>query len=415
MKKIQNIHWSKDFLRAILPVMLVTVLASCSKMDDYKKFAEGGEISYTGKLDTVDVFSGKSRVFIKGLLNSDPKVKKAIVYWNNMADSIIVPVNRTANNDTLKFFVNNIQEGIQNFVIYTYDDFGNRSIPVYKTGRVYGDRYQATLTNRGLSVIMDGSGLTTVSWSGMDRLSGVFATELIYINNSGLETTIRASIDDAASVLTNYKVNTPIKYRTLFLPDTMSVDTFYTSYQQVRSIFRDVTSDFLLNTKAPFSQSEFNGRWGTPSSWITNSAVKNWSASGKFFGGVDRNQSHRLSMEAGWTNGNLLSFTNGKIYQSPVLPAGAYTFEVDVVGASSAAPLYIVASEGTIIPNIENLNTSLGNTRITGNGTATYSVNFDVAQDKAVSIGMVGTLVGTASNGQFLKISAVRLKYVQVL
>ena len=62
-------------------LLLAGTFAACKKMDDYKKFAAGGEISYPSTFDSLRVISGNYRVMIKGLLTGDPKVTKYKVFW----------------------------------------------------------------------------------------------------------------------------------------------------------------------------------------------------------------------------------------------------------------------------------------------------------------------------------------------
>ncbi|WP_373459075.1 DUF4998 domain-containing protein [Pedobacter sp. W3I1] len=50
-------------------ILLSGTYLACTKADDYKKFTEKGEISYTGKLDSVKVMSGNNRVYIRGLFS----------------------------------------------------------------------------------------------------------------------------------------------------------------------------------------------------------------------------------------------------------------------------------------------------------------------------------------------------------
>ena len=54
-------------------LLLAGTYMACTKSDDYKKFTAKGEISYTGKLDSVKIMSGNNRVYIRGLFLSDPK------------------------------------------------------------------------------------------------------------------------------------------------------------------------------------------------------------------------------------------------------------------------------------------------------------------------------------------------------
>ena len=39
-------------------------------------------------------------------------------------------------------------ENVWSFTLYTFDSLGNHSVPVNKSGEVYGDKYLASLNNR---------------------------------------------------------------------------------------------------------------------------------------------------------------------------------------------------------------------------------------------------------------------------
>ena len=79
---IQNI---KFLITALCFSVAVT---SCSKWDDFKKYTASGEITYTGKMDSVTIFGGKNRVRVLGKLKGDPNIAKVKIYWNDNADSI---------------------------------------------------------------------------------------------------------------------------------------------------------------------------------------------------------------------------------------------------------------------------------------------------------------------------------------
>ena len=380
----------KNILMLILPLLIISILSSCSKMDDYKKFTEGGEFSYTGK--------------------ADPKVKKCVIYWNNKADSVVIPITRSSSVDTLNYSINNLTEGIYNFIIYTYDGDGNRSIPVYKTGRVYGDRYQGSLMNRDINVaVTDENNKTEIEWSCMDRLSGVFATEVIYLDADDDEHTLRTSIDESKTLLPNFKESTSIRYRTLFLPDTSCVDTFYTNYVNLyvpKFIKQDLTATYLKNAGTNFAYSSINGnRWGILADWTTNNAIKN--ASG--YGGFERRSNVGfISLEAGW---GLPNVTNGHIYQTVTLPAGTYTFEIGGLEQNTGGTRYMLAAEGTTLPDVSNVPSQ-------ALAFATLDVKiitFTLTEETTVSLGFAATLTGTGSTGQYSKIAWVKLSSIAYL
>src|SRR5438105_584146 len=79
---------------SLLTLLLAGVVVSCKKMDDYKKFAAGGEIIYPAPFDSLKVIPGNGRVMITGLLTGDPNVTKYKVFWNNGSDSLEQSITR---------------------------------------------------------------------------------------------------------------------------------------------------------------------------------------------------------------------------------------------------------------------------------------------------------------------------------
>ncbi|MBT2561789.1 DUF5013 domain-containing protein [Pedobacter sp. ISL-68] len=379
-------------------ILLAGAYLACTKADDYKKFTETGEISYTGKLDSVKVMSGNNRVYIRGLFLADPKVTQCKIFWNNKADSVVIPVKKKYPIDTLKYFVENVKEGVQNFEIYTYDGVGNKSIPVYKTGRSYGQRYQSSLFNRPIeSAFTDASGLTKITWQGMDRLTGVFATEVEYTNLSNVIKKIRAKIDETTTSISDIKPGTTLRYRTLFLPDTVSIDTFSTAFQTQR-VGADITSTYFKNKGNPFLAAASGGRWRNIADWTVTANIKNHGG----LGGWCSDQGGCLAMEMGWDG--TAQITNGKIYQTFTLPAGSYSFEITMAKNEAKDPVYIVAAAGNTLPDVADVSTSLGYTNFANN-----KFQFTLTQSTTVSIGFLATML-TASGNQFWIVKEVMLK-----
>ncbi|MCH5716467.1 DUF4998 domain-containing protein [Niabella hibiscisoli] len=373
---------------------IALLLSSCSKEDAYKKFTEGGEIAYTGKLDSIKIYSGKNRVIIRGLLLADPKVTKCVIYWNNRVDSVVVPVTRTQNVDTLMVELKNLQEGVHNFIIYTYDNLGNESVPTYKAGRVYGERYSGTLLNRPINnAFTNEAGLTVIDWGAMDRLSGIFATDMTYTDASNQQRTIRVPIDSVATRLTDFKEKTSIQFRTLFRPDTLSVDTFYTTYTTKyipKFSQTDLTATYIKNAGPNIRYSSINSanRWGILADWTSNAAINN--ASG--FGSLElRSGVGNISMEAGW---GLPNVTNGKIFQTITLPAGTYRFSIDMTEFNTGGSKFICVAAGTTLPDVSGVTGgSIGFANLEGK-----VMEFTLEETTQVSIGFVATL--TAPSGE---------------
>lgn len=223
----------KTSLLLLLLIVFLGGMTSCKDMmSDYKKYTKGGEIIYAGKIDSVKIYSGKTRVLVKGLFIADPIIVGCWIYWDGRKDSVKVSIVKTAGVDTLRTFID-VAEGTHSFEIRTFDKFGNTSVPVYTTGTAYGALYQASLLNRPMIDLspLDALGNVTISWGTMDKTSGVKSTFVRYTDVNGIVTEKKTPISDLTSVLPNYKSGISFQYRTAFIPDTLCIDTFYTEWK----------------------------------------------------------------------------------------------------------------------------------------------------------------------------------------
>lgn len=233
MKKTIN----KYFLQSLVVLVAIAGFGSCTTMDEgYKDFIKNGEISYTGKIEDLEVLSGHNRVKVNGLFKSDPKITQCRIFWNNRADSLVVPVVRTKGEDELSVFIPNLAENNYNFEVRTYDKVGNKSIPVYSVGKVYGERYQLSLNNRPIaSSTLSGTKLT-INFATMDTSTGVYETRVTYTNTSDVLTTVtvpyfiydtvaKKNVVNSSVVIADYKSGS-FSYVTMFKPDDQCIDVF---------------------------------------------------------------------------------------------------------------------------------------------------------------------------------------------
>lgn len=228
--KMKNIRFI-NVIPAML-LMLSVIVLGCSKMDDtYKQFLEGGQKKYVGKADSVQVLSGKNRVYLRWLKSADPNVTKAKIYWNAKSDSLEVPIGQ--NDDFIIIPIENLAEGNYTFQIYTFDDLGNTSVMVEALGRAYGSNYESLLLSRPIekTTFLNGNTLE-ISWGSVSDAS-LFLTELIYTDDANIRDTIFVEETATTTVLENFSRGM-LKYRSLYKPNDLAVDTFYTSYDSLR-------------------------------------------------------------------------------------------------------------------------------------------------------------------------------------
>lgn len=382
-------------------LVITTVFWSCSETETYKSFVKDGEISYTGKMDSLKILPGKNRVLLKGLIISDPKVSEVRAYWNNKKDSVVFPINRTQGTNTVSEFISNLTENIYNFEVRTFDNEGNKSISQTKTVKVYGERYQNSLYNRPISKMsLVGNNLTLI-FGGMDLTTGVTKSEIEYTNTSGVTSTKVINITESTLIIADFKVGTSFKYRTMFLPETTAIDNFYTDYQSIIP----PTVPVLLNSKVPFQSTGANRSrstaFGNLDNWITNAAAKNTPGG---FGGFQNANGGVMELEAGF-NG-FPGVTNGKIYQVVQADPQSYRVSANVstTNFDNTMSVYIVVAKGNVMPDITNISSTnpnvLGFTKI--NGIAKFNVDFTVATKSDICIGLVYNLPNSPGHWMFI-------------
>ena len=121
---------------------VVALLSSCSKMNDlHQQYLDNGEKVYAAKVDSVTAFIGVDSQVLDIYLPSQ-RVAKGLITWNLGADSLEFDIPENGNLKTVT--ITGLSEGNYTYEIYTYDAYGNISIPFEVTSNVIS---QATLDN----------------------------------------------------------------------------------------------------------------------------------------------------------------------------------------------------------------------------------------------------------------------------
>jgi len=119
-----------------------------------------------------------------------------------------------------------LPEGNYNFIAYTFDAAGHRSVACYGSGIVYGDSYTSSLSNRTLLAVTqteDGSKITLV-WGAAS--SDDLGTKVHYLAADGTGRDIVITADVSQTALTDYKGNSTLTYQSSFKPDPLAIENF---------------------------------------------------------------------------------------------------------------------------------------------------------------------------------------------
>lgn len=223
----------KYYKNVLFFLMAISFLVGCRKLDDnYLQFIDDGEIIYIGKADSILIRGGNHRVEVSWLLLSDPKVHSYKLYWNNHNDSISGEVVKTSQVDTVRVLLNEMSEGLHHFEILMFDEFGNRSVPMTASGRVYGDQYNNFLVNRTYNAvqIIDEENLE-IDW--MPAEDQLLYSEITYSNSDG--NTIKHVVDREAELdtLKKFPLDGTFSVLSAFKPDSLALDTFYSEAEEI--------------------------------------------------------------------------------------------------------------------------------------------------------------------------------------
>jgi len=214
--------------------LLFLVFSRCQKMDDsYKKYIVPGGLTYPQKVIKPVVHSGKNRVMVTWLKGTDPSVIKANIYWNNYTDSVAVDIPK--DKDSISVVIDDLPEQQYTFQIVTFNSKGDRSVASEVLGNSFGDTYALGLLNRPINQIIDENGDTIhIIWGAADITGGAYMSEIDYVNSAKDTVAARFPVLADSSIITDIQKGTTFKYRTIFLPDSLAIDTFYTAYQTMK-------------------------------------------------------------------------------------------------------------------------------------------------------------------------------------
>ncbi len=117
------------------------------------------------------------------------------------------------------------------------------------------------------------------------------------------DTIVPVRLVDQQTIAPNVGVKQALRYNTLYLPDTVGIDTFTVAQKEIPAF----TEVLITNIRSLLANMANDGsRWATLRDWISNAAVKNHNG----YGGTDISGDPKIHFEAGWGAPGIY---NGKI------------------------------------------------------------------------------------------------------
>lgn len=283
MKKIIS------YISVILGFLIL--LAGCSDMNEkHDKYLAGGERIYIGKLDSMKTFAGNGRVKLR-FWASDPRAKTVGFYWYPDNDSMFVEIDHTSATDSFEVYIGGansakaIAEGNYTLRAITRDAYNHFSIPFEKIINIYGDAFRATLSNRILKSIafQESDGLLSLYFSGAvnEKELGI---KVAYTDREGTSKTLEL-LDSAITSpvdLPNVDPTKGVSYQTMFLPEPLAIDTFYTestriTIEQTVNVALNKTATTSDNLNASYiGANAVDGVITDASRWVSTASGEHW-------------------------------------------------------------------------------------------------------------------------------------------
>lgn len=220
-----NTNYHRVYKLACL--IIATLSMSCGKMDSlYSGFLEEGEFIYPAKADSLKSRSGDYRLELSWVVFSDPNVKQAVIYWDNRRDSLEVVVSKSSRPDTIRVLLTNMEEKSYTFEVFTRDNEGNTSVRSEVLGVVYGDTYRNSLLTRAVRSLFVQDDTLLIDWMPSEENS---VGDLVFYKDLDGEThrLFVPPWEDTTRLLA-YAPENNFVYQSLFLPDSLAIDTFRT-------------------------------------------------------------------------------------------------------------------------------------------------------------------------------------------
>ncbi|MBC9908958.1 DUF4998 domain-containing protein [Chitinophaga varians] len=223
----------------LLSAILLWTTACTKEATKYKDLLNGTEIIYPGPVTNLIARSGNMRALLQWQPSPDPSITGYIIYWNNNTDSIILPATGTVN-DTISTLIKGMGEYVQNFVLYTTDGKGNKSVGQSLSGvRIYGPLYISSLVNRQLNsarppVALPGNAYK-LFFSATDTALNV-TTRLTFYDATNQQQIVSLPSRSDSVVLNTVNPGTKVAVLSSYIPELKALDTFNVAYSDTITI-----------------------------------------------------------------------------------------------------------------------------------------------------------------------------------
>jgi hypothetical protein len=243
-------------------------------MDIHKDFIKDGEIVYATKPDTMYFTAGKNRIRLDYRIFNAPNTKYINVYWNEYQDTLSMPVSLAPELVNGYFIIDGLEEKAYTFYVQTLDKDGNKSLTLNGFGTSYGNIYESTLNNRKIrSLSTDDTG-GTINW--LAGVSGLVRNEIRYADKNGEIRQVSLQASESSVYCPEASPRGEFEYRSVYIPERASIDTFYTAWVKAEERFPYRFADVDRSQWSIVFYDNSDEYEGSPNNIIDNNTDSYW-------------------------------------------------------------------------------------------------------------------------------------------
>lgn len=147
----------------------MVALSSCTDLvGTFKDFQGDGEITYSGKIDSLVIKEGLNKVQVEGFLYYAETAKEVVVEWEDQQKRL--SLDGYSKNDRLAFLIDNMDEGLYVFKVYTLDKDKNRSIISTLQANVFGEKFIAAQRPVSYSATFTERNTVEIEWTDVPKM-----------------------------------------------------------------------------------------------------------------------------------------------------------------------------------------------------------------------------------------------------
>lgn len=195
-------------------------LSSCTDLvGTFKDFQGDGEIPYAGKIDSLIVREGLHKLQFEGFMYYAGTAQELVIEWEDQQK--IVSLEGYTKTDRLKVLLDDLEERLYVFKVYTRDKDKNRSVITTLQANVHGEKFISAQMPVPYTITFTESNVVEIAWAEISKLSRVV---IEYTDNKDKQQQIIVTSGNTVTPIYKFKPGSVMKITTQVKPNARALE-----------------------------------------------------------------------------------------------------------------------------------------------------------------------------------------------